>query len=126
MGDEFYRLEVLDSEDDVVQYYDLMSTSNSVTLTVEDDDYVIGAGSAISSSEEPHKHQVGGSNSQTFSATTLSGIGIMDLRDMGREGSLSTTYDLTCCTMRIQGKTGAYPLWIKLPNSSCVTVLPPL
>lgn len=126
MGDESFHLEVLNDQDQVVEYFDLMLSTGSVTLSIDDDDYVIGTGTSISSSEEPHKHQVGGGNTQTFSMTTFTGIGIMDLRDMGREGNLTATYDLTCCEMRIDGKDNAYQLWIKIPNTACVDVQPPL
>jgi hypothetical protein len=127
MGMDSFVLEVVDEEDEVVDSFDLMASGNCITVGVDDGDYVIGTGETIINDEEPHKYQVGGSNSQTFTDSTFTGIGIMDLRDMGRSGNLTTTYDLTCTgTLRIDGKTGQYPLWIKVPNLECVDVQPPL
>ncbi len=124
MSGTIFHLEVLNLNNTLVESYDLMLSSSCVTLTVVSDDYVIGTGTTIGNDEEAHKHQVGGSNTQTFAMATLTGIGIMDLRDMGRQGSFTASYDLACCTLRIDGKSGTYPLWIKVTSTDCVTIDP--
>jgi hypothetical protein len=117
-------LQVLQNDDEVVESISLMSTESAVTLSVSDDEYVIGTGTAVSDNENPHKHQFGGSNTMTYAATTLAGVGIMNLRDMGRSGSLTVIYHLDCCEIRINGRSGTYPLWIKAADLDCVTVIP--
>jgi hypothetical protein len=127
MEDTSFTLDVVDAQDEWVASYNLMNTANSVTLAVEDGEYVIGTGETIVNDDEPHKHQVGGSNSQTFSSATLTGIGIMDLRDMGRSGNLTATYNLSNCgPIRLDGKSSSYPLWIKVTYPNNVDVQPPL
>lgn len=126
LGDTAFLLEVLDDQDAVVDSWDMLETTCSRTITVYSGEYVIDSGDPIEDEEDPHKLQMGGGNVQTFSAATFEGIGIMDLRDMGREGQLTATYTLGCCEMRFQGKGNAYPLWIKVANTGCVTVLPAL
>lgn len=117
-----YKLRVLDGENGVEAEYDLMTASNSITLSVSGGNYVIGTGATIVDDDQPHKHQVGGSNSQTFTGSALEGIGLMDLRDMGRSGNLTVTYDLACDGIRLDGKSGTYMLWIKANDLDCVTV----
>ncbi|MFN8394038.1 MAG: hypothetical protein U0176_05120 [Bacteroidia bacterium] len=114
-----YKLRVLDSNNAVQAEYDLMTASTSITLAVSGTDYVIGTATAITDEELPHKHQVGGSNSQSITDGTLVGIGLMDLRDMGKVGSFTVTYDLSCSGVRLDGKSGTYTLWIKPGESGC-------
>lgn len=119
-----YKLRVLDSNNAVEEEFDLMSSSNSITLSVSSGNYVIGTGASLVDDDQPHKHQVGGSNSQTFTGSNLVGIGLVDLRDMGRQGNLTVTYDLACDGIRLDGKSGTYLLWIKANDLDCVTVIP--
>jgi hypothetical protein len=123
-GETTFTLEVVDDQDVVQESFDLMDAERAVTVVVSSSNYVIGYGDPIEDEEEPHKLRMGGGNTQTFSNAALTGIGIMDLRDMGRSGSITVIYNLACGQIRLHGKDKAYPLWIKPADPTCVQVIP--
>lgn len=122
-----FHLEVFDAVNDVEASYNLRASGSSIVLSAGNGNYYIDdSGAPINEDNDlPHKLQIGGGNTQTFTESILEGIGIMDLRDMGRQGEFTVTYDLACGSIRIDGNYNEYPLWIKPSDPECFTVYPP-
>jgi hypothetical protein len=120
---DYKEIEVLDNTPSVVATYDLQASNQSVSVAIEDDDFVIGYTTSFSTAT--NKIDVGAGSELEFVDGRIGGISVVDFRDM-REGvpspgTFDVQYDLECTTFRLKYVSGSWALWFYFTNTNCIT-----
>lgn len=119
---DFKEIEVV-SGNSVVTSYNLQASNQSVSVMVDDDDYVVAYASNFTTAT--NTIDVGAGATIEFDNTRMGGIGILDLRNMKEEapepGTFEFQYDLECTTFFLKYVSGPFALRIYFTNVDCVS-----
>lgn len=91
--------------------FNLEASNASVYVGANATEFVIQTSGAISGNL--NKYDVDGGTTLNFEDAVLGGIGMIDLRDMGRVGNFGVTYNLPSCSVQLYRTTGPFSLWVK-------------
>jgi hypothetical protein len=92
---------------------------NSLLVSVENEHYRVTSVDPLSDADKPHKYDIDGGATVTFNQGRLGGVGIIDLRDMGRVGNFTVEYLLNCGGVRLALHRGPFALWVKPLSPKC-------
>lgn len=117
--DDYKKILVYGSGSTPIAEYNLQASGQSVSVAVEDDDYVIGY--ADDYTLPTCKVDVGAGTTLAFDATRMGGIGIVDLRDMKSGGpyTISFSLDLECSAVKLKYVSGPFALHLLIADPNC-------
>jgi hypothetical protein len=118
-NDDYDHLLVVDHDDEVVADFDLTQNSPPYEVKVVGTSYDISATTCTTCVEVFAIDVEAKAGSVSVDGASMTGLGIIDLRDTGRFGS-SVTFDLAACPVILHRQSGAFALRFSSSNgSSC-------
>lgn len=121
----FTKIEVRDSTETLVATWLLNQEGYSVDANIAEDCYVLNYAAEF---EEPtHKIDVGPGLQFGFDGARMGGIGIVDLRDIGKQdgpANFEIWHELDCCIFRLKKVDGPFGLQLHAANVGCITYEP--
>jgi hypothetical protein len=118
-NDDYDRLLVVDSDDEVVADFDLTENDPPYEVKVTGTSYHIVPTTCTTCEEVFAIDVEAKAGSVSVEGASMAGLGIIDLRDTGRYGS-TVTFDLAACPVILYRQTGAFALrFISSNSGSC-------
>lgn len=117
--DDYKKVLVYDTSNNFVAEYDLQASNQSVSVSIDGDDYVVAYASSFA--DATCTIDVGSGTTLAFDGALMGGTGIVDLRDMkeGDPDTINFTFDFECTPHKLKYVTGPFALRFLFSNEEC-------
>lgn len=120
--DDYETLRVKDSSGNTVEDFPLSTTHLKIGVDSSTVYWEITEESPVENAKK-HKYDTLGSTTLSFSAPSgnarLGGIGLIDLRDIGKTGNFTTTYYIDACPVYVTYQGGNRATHVEFNGSGC-------